>query len=322
MKNVINFLKTLLFFPFYIRKIHVIGLELQGKINSLEEIKKQNEKNLIYINTLNSSYLSKDHGLNKLEREKNITISLTSHSYRVDRVHLTIQSLMDQELKADRISLYLDDSDFDASNLPKDLINLTDRGLKISYKKPIGPYNKLIPALKEYPNDLIVTVDDDLIYPRSFLRKLYESYIRDPNFIHCYRMHYMKFGDNGKLARYKNWDLESGIIEPGLLVFPTGVGGVLYPPNSLNDEVFNEEAFLALAPGADDIWFKAMSLLNRVQCKKVESDIMNHKNVITIRDTQEIALHHENLRNDKNDLKIENVFNAYNTWEVLKKQIQ
>lgn len=315
MDKFINLIKTIFFFPIYVRKIHALGLELQGKISSLE---KEIEENLEYSNAVMSSYLSKNCGINKIKRDNKITISLTSYSYRVDKVHLTIQSLMDQELKADRIVLYLDESKFDQSNIPSDLKILKDRGLTIAFCKDIGPYTKLVPALKHYPDDLIVTVDDDLIYPRSLLRKLYGAYVKEPQFIHCYRMHYMKFGANGKIEPYRKWDLESSIVEPGLLVFPTGFGGVLYPPKSLSTEVFNEDAFLKLAPGADDVWFKAMSLLNGVQCKKVDSKIMNYNNAITIRGTQEIGLYHQNLLDDKNDYKIENVFNAYNLWEKFK----
>lgn len=320
MNRFINLVKTIFFFPIYVRKIHVINLDLQARIASLEKLKKEAEDNLTYINTVTCSYLSKDYGINRIKRDKEITISLTSHSFRVDKVHLTIQSLMDQELKADRIVLYLGESEFNESKIPNDLKIMVDRGLTIEYQKDIGPYTKLVPALRQYPNDLIVTVDDDLIYPRSFLRKLYEAYIKEPQFIHCYRMHYMRFDGNGKIDNYRNWDLESSVTEPGFLVFPTGVGGVLYPPNSLNDEVLNEEAFLNLAPGADDVWFKAMSLLNGVKCKKIDSDIMNHNNSITIRSTQEIGLYHQNLINDKNDKKIDNVFSTYNLWDKLKQQ--
>jgi hypothetical protein len=225
---------------------------------------------------------------------------------------------MDQELKADRIALYLDELKFSPSNIPKDLEILVHRGLTINYCKDIGPYTKLVPALKQYSDEIIITTDDDLIYPRSFIRKLYESYIKDPGFIHCYRMHYIKLNSDGKAKPYKEWDIESGITDPCPLVFPTGVGGVLYPPNALNEEVFNEEAFLSLSPGADDVWFKAMSLLNGVECKKINSDIMNHENAITIRGTQEIGLHHQNLKNGKNDHKIEDVFNTYKLWDKLK----
>lgn len=319
MKALIEFLKTILFFPLYIRKNHILSLQNKNKLELMERFRKESDANITYLSTLTSAYMSKDSGINRTPREKNVTISLTSHSYRIDKVHLAIQSLMDQELKADRIVLYLDESEFNDSNIPNDLKMLLDRGLTISYYKNLGSYKKLIPALKDYPDDLIITVDDDLIYPRSLVRKLYEAYIKEPQFIHCCRMHYINLTPEGKIAPYKAWDFESSITDAGFLVFPTGVGGVLYPPHSLNAEVLNETAFLNLAPGADDVWFKAMSLLNGVKCKKIESDMMNQEMSITIKGTQEIGLYHENAINNKNDEKIENVFSTYNLWERLKK---
>jgi len=313
MGKFINLIKAVLFFPIYIGKMHVLGLKMKKKVLSLEN---EIENNLTYVNTVISSFLSKNCGINKVKRNHEITISLTSYSYRVDKVNLAIQSLMDQELKADRIVLHLDKSKFNQSNLPSDLMILESRGLTINFCKDIGPYTKLLPALKQYPENLIVTADDDLIYPRSFLRELYEAYLKNPQFIHCHRMHNMKFDANDKIKPYSEWDRKSNVAEPGLLVFPTGVGGILYPPGSLNDEVFNEEAFLTLSPGADDVWFKAMSLLNNVQCKKVDSKIRH--NPITVRGTQEIGLRHQNLHNDKNDYKIKSVFNAYNLWGKFK----
>lgn len=312
MEKFIDLIKTIFFFPIYIRKIHTLNLKTKKKVSSLE---KEVEKNLTYVNTVISSFLSKDCGINKIKRNHEITISLTSYSYRVDKVNLAIQSLMDQEFKADRIVLYLDESKFNQSNIPSDLKILENRGLTIDFCRDIGPYTKLIPALKQYPDNLIVTVDDDMIYPRSLLRELYEAYVKNPQFIHCHRMHNMKLDANGKIKPYRKWDLKSNVAEPGLLVFPTGVGGVLYPPGSLSDEVFNEKAFLSLSPGADDVWFKAMSLLNNIQCKKVDSKI--RYSPVMVRGTQEIGLYHENFLNDKNDYKIQNVFNAYNLWEKL-----
>ena len=309
MKNFFDHIKIFFCFPIYIRKNYLLNLKMKRKISSLKD---ELGYNIAYTDTVISSFLSNDYGLNENKREHEITVSLTSHSYRVEKVHLTIQSLMDQDFKADIIVLYLNKEYFNESNIPQCLKMLENRGLIINFCKDVGPHTKLLPALKQYTNNLLVTVDDDIIYPRSLLRKLYEAYIKDPQFIHCHRMHYMKFDANGKVKPYRKWDHCSDITEAGFFVFPTGVGGVLYPPHSLDEEVFNEKAFLGLSPNADDVWFKAMSLLNGVQCKKVDSNIMN--SLVVVRGTQDIGLMHENVFNNANDVKIDKVFTAYNLW--------
>ena len=42
----------------------------------------------------------------------------------------------------------------------------------------------------------------------------------------------------------------------------TGVGGVLYPPHSLNEDMLDVELFSKIAPTTDDIWFWAAAVKN------------------------------------------------------------
>ena len=42
----------------------------------------------------------------------------------------------------------------------------------------------------------------------------------------------------------------------------TGVGGVLYPPGSLKEEMLEPSLFLSIAPTADDLWFWAATVAN------------------------------------------------------------
>ena len=60
----------------------------------------------------------------------------------------TIESIMEQTMKANRIILWLDYS-FEKQPLPKALQLLQKRGLEIEYCKDIRSYKKLIPALKK-----------------------------------------------------------------------------------------------------------------------------------------------------------------------------
>ena len=45
-----------------------------------------------------------------------------------------------------------------------------------------------------------------------------------------------------------------------------GVGGVLYPPNSVHHDIFNIENIKNLSLTADDIWLTAMLLKKRYSC--------------------------------------------------------
>ena len=154
------------------------------------------------------------------------------------------------------------------------------------YRKDVGPHTKLVYALKEFPDAVIVTADDDTLYPRKWLQELYSAYLKNPDFIHCHRAHYMTFDDDGELNPYLKWKwLSQGIIGPDRALFPTGVGGVLYPPGSLHPDAVNDRLFQKLCPRADDVWFKFMALVNGTECLKIRPYF---KEFFTIDGSQEV----------------------------------
>ena len=214
-------------------------------------------------------------GETSTKRKRELIISLTTIPDRLDRVHLCIETLLRQTVKPDRILIWLSPTYSDKSKqseqtLPPSLIALQKRGLQIHWYSDIRSYRKIIPAIKLYPNALIVTADDDVFYPRTWLEDLYSSFLLESNVIHCHRAHLMRYDSNGTLLPYRDWNINSPTyLGPSLDLFPTGVGGVLYAPWHLSNEVLNETVFIDLCPSADDIWLKAMSLLAKTPCKKV-----------------------------------------------------
>jgi hypothetical protein len=253
-------------------------------------------------------------GIKSGGRDVPLVVSLATIPERLGMTHIAVESLLRQTLKPDRLVLWLA-KDLTRRTLPMALRNQTRRGLEIRYVEEIGPYNKMIHALKEHANALIVTADDDLIYPRFWLEQLVQAYAGEPHCVHCHRAHRMIPGKEGRLLPYASWDFYApGDIGPSFLLFPTGVGGVLYPPGILHPEVFNEAVFREICPTADDVWFKAMSLLNRVRCRKVAPFYRERP---PVSGTQARALWHENLKNGRNDVQIRAVFERYGLYRLL-----
>lgn len=249
---------------------------------------------------------------------ENITISLTSYGPRIETVYLTIESLMQQSLKADRIVLCLAKDEFSEANLPASLRNQRERGLEILYcEEDIGPYTKFYYTLQKYPEDIILTVDDDFIYPIDTVDSLYRAYLREPEVIHCNRAHQMLLAKPGHLQPYRKWNFNKTPSEATLCTFPTGVGGVLYFPGSLDEAVLDKETFLKLAPNSDDVWLKAMSLRKSVKCRKIQSQSILAK-AISIPGSQVVSLKRKNKhRRVGNDLAISNVFDKYDLYSML-----
>ncbi len=202
--------------------------------------------------------------------KKRLIVSLTSFPERIGYVHKTIYSLFNQDYKPDLIVLCLTTIQFPNRelDLPEEILELQKLGLTIEWvNEDIRSYKKLIPIMEKYPDDIIVTADDDLYYPRYWLQRLMESYQKYPNEIHCHLVTPLK--KNGtqvsSIKRY-NALIDTASYNNKIL----GGSGTLYPPGSLHGDVLKRELFLKLAPTSDDIWFWAMALRNGTKIRWIK----------------------------------------------------
>lgn len=234
-------------------------------------------------------------GITDKKRKVKLIVSLTSFPARINTVDITIKSLLIQSLKPDGIILWLAGKQFpDKENgLPRQLLELKKYGLTINWCNDIKSYKKLIPALRMYPDDIIVTADDDVYYERHWLKRLYLAYERDPQYVHCHRVSKFYLQDD----EYKIKEGEFEVYpSPSYLHKLTGVGGVLYPPHILNQEVIDEEKCRKLAPTNDDVWFWLMAVLNGVKINVVKNNIPR---IEAVKGTQEGEC--LNKRNDRGE---------------------
>jgi|WetSurSiteA1Bulk_404760.scaffolds.fasta_scaffold19711_1 hypothetical protein len=263
-----------------------------------------------------NALFSKRIGVTQSKRNPPLIVSLTTIPERMHKVHLCIESLLRQSCKPDHLMLWVS---IPEDKVPKRLDRLKKRGLQIKFCKEIRSHCKFFYTLKENPQSIIVTADDDVFYPKNWLKQLYDAYQKEPQYIHCHRAHLMIINSDGKLKKYKEWGFAApGIQGPSLLLFPTAVGGVLYHPHSLHGEALNEDVFLRLTPYSDDTWLKAMSLLNGTQCKKVSPVSREY---IPIRGVRKRSLGKINkLSSDgKKDKQIQAVFEYYNLYNIIGK---
>ena len=213
-------------------------------------------------------------------------ISLTSYPGRIVTVNQTIESLLNQSMKAEKVILWLAPEQFPnkEKDLPKQLLDLCNRGLTIDWYHDIKSYKKLIPTLKKYPDAIIVTADDDNVYPKQWFQKLYNSYLKYPNNIHCHRVTKFYYNNMGFQTIAGGHDYYK---EASFLNKLVGLGGVLYPPHCFYKDILNEDLIKQLAPTNDDQWFWFMAMLNKVKIRVVDNpDIEAHY----IKGTQEKSL--------------------------------
>ena len=228
-----------------------------------------------------------------------IVVSLTSYLPRFPTLHLCLAQLFSQTVSPDEIILYLD-ADVSPEQLPPQLKFFQERGLKIKFTPYcLKCHTKYFFAMQEYPDSIIITVDDDVFYGNDLVENLIYTHQRYPNAISAGRVHRIHLMPDGHPAPYLEWQHEcTDICVPSHELFATGVGGILYPPRCFGLETFDREALTQLSLYADDLWLKVMEL--RYDIMIVYSEQGNtHPPIIP--GSQENALFLENRNKGYND---------------------
>ena len=223
-----------------------------------------------------------------------VIISLTSIESRLRTLHITVRSLLNQEVKPKKIVLWLNNNL--KVNVPTSLKKLEGELFEICYSELTCSHRKLVHSLVKFPDEIIVTCDDDFIYQKDWMKKLYEEHLINPEKIIANQTRYISFNEQRNLLPYKQWRYNKDKPYNEKLILPIGAGGVLYPINSLANMVTNQNLFLKLTPKADDLWFKAMGLLNNTK------SILSSKAELPIplMGTQFESLKKHNVEEDKN----------------------
>jgi hypothetical protein len=208
-----------------------------------------------------------------------IDISLTSISSRMATLGQTLQSLLDQDYADLKIHLHLSREayllDKGVPELPADIAELQARSagrLQIIYCRNTGPYRKLLPYLNANwgKSRLVVTVDDDTIYPRHWLSNLMRAHDQYGCVV-AYRGHQINCG-KGAIQPYRSWMRSRIEQNPSQLILPTGKDGILYDTAFFPINVLNVEEAMRVAPTADDLWFRWHLSLNGIPTYLVNTD--------------------------------------------------
>lgn len=243
------------------------------------------------------------------DRTTPVVVSLTTHGDRLYEACLAIESIMQGTVHPDCIVLWLDEND--ARPLPVTLQRQINRGLQVCRTKDIRSYTKLLPALRQFSDADIVTIDDDIFYPYDFLEALLATHRTCPQAIVANVVMKVSRDSEGIPQGILQWPYITEQPADDSDLFFEGFGGVLYPAGCLTDEVFNEQVFKEICPTADDVWFNAMARLARVPihlCQRGHYDFIEAANNVC----QDSALNLINNSDNRNDCQIRAVWQHYN----------
>lgn len=257
---------------------------------------------------------------------KKVIVSLTSYPKRTNNIEIVkcIESIVNQTFKPDKIILYLTSSQYPnkLKDIPQYLLNFyKNKSIDIQFRDDIiKPHTKWFYAFQEYPNDIIITVDDDIIYPNDLFESLYNEWKNNQNCIIASRCHIITY-TNGRASKYKKFIQYKSLNHSYKLynenLFLTGVGGVLYNVSLFNKEkIFNLDLIKDKYLTVDDVYLNKI-----IKEQNIPIICINKYNDYAIGDTvlqglNETGLWIDNLKN-VNDIAIyESKFKENNSINI------
>lgn len=239
----------------------------------------------------------------------NVIVSLTSFPARIGNVYLTVETLLRQKVRPQRVVLWLSEEQFQGIPVPDSLRRLEKYGLDIAFCEDLRSHKKYYYSMRKYPENTIITADDDTLYPESWTADLIRASEQYPHSVVCARALQIRCDADGKPLPYTQWiDPVEGVTSPRMDLMPLGCEGVLYPPHVLCEDVFDKAFFMTACRNADDLWLKAMSLLKDVPVMPATPDPFTYVDLMT---AKVCALYTTNVGENQNDQQLNNILERY-----------
>lgn len=242
-----------------------------------------------------------------IENNPPIIISLTSYPKRFPTLHKVLKSLLLQTKKPNKIMVYLDCNDKELTN---EMLELEEYGVEyVCNVQDLKPHKKYYYAMQDFPDSLIITVDDDCYYSADLVESLYSTWLKYPDCVCARRVHLITRDNKKKINTYNKWEINfKGRRKPSHWLIATGVGGVLYPPKCLDKRAFDVDLIMKTSLYQDDLWLKMMELLNGTKVVWVPSKLTRPA---LIDGSQEEALANINVNDNGNDICIQTLLNTF-----------
>ena len=244
-----------------------------------------------------------------------VVVSMTSFPAAIHFAAPAVASILRGSVLPDKVVLYLTFAQFTDIPIPQELLDLQENNPRFEirdYDRDIRSYRKLIPALRDFPEAVIVTVDDDTDYDRDMLASLLKMHRRYPEHIFAHRAKRIIPGETyKKWPKYRWYKFLTHRLITRYSTLQTGVAGVLYPPHSLREDMLDAELFTKLAPTTDDIWFWAAAVANGR--KIVPVPFGPHNKPKGLGKPRELSLKSVNFKRgaDANDVALKTILDHY-----------
>jgi len=246
--------------------------------------------------------------------------SLTTYPKRYPTVIECLKTILNQTHKLDKLCLNLsiEENLNKEKDLPDNLLSfIRNNNIEIIWTdKNYRSHLKLIPTLLKYPNDTIITFDDDEIYEDYTVEKLLEKSKEYPNCVVSAFSRKLAIWPITKKPLHYVFSLSKlnkGSTKPNFRNLLYGYSGVLYPPHCLYKDVTNYELAIEYCGYMDDFWFWFNAIRNNT--KIVPSRMYKDKHDIRVENSsleQAISKDGSNWKWGKeNDKALKKLYNNF-----------
>jgi hypothetical protein len=207
---------------------------------------------------------------------KKIYVTLTSWKGRINYIYQNLERLLNNSIKPKKLILNLSIEEFPKKNLelPFEILNLLKKynNFEIFWvKKNNNIFKKLIPTLNRFKTDIIIAVDDDILYPKNLFEKM----------LKCYK----KLGKNNPVSfgpECSDWNISGKIINSHY-----GGGSIVsykYFNNKINEiyQYTTEDRINKGIKCPDDALYTYAALLNGYKYMRCKDYYVTHYSEISL----------------------------------------
>lgn len=218
-------------------------------------------------------------------------VSFTSFPARINNVWQVVECMKRQTYQPAKILLWLSKEQFPTqSSIPNSLKSREDGCFEIRMVD-----GDIRSQVKEFPENLIFLIDDDIYYPIDIIERSLKAYKEHPDSVIANYGYHIGYDNEGNMLPYNSWQKEYHFSNSLDLFFGSG-GGTLLKSRMLYEDVRNVDLARNLTPIADDVWLNAMARL-----AKTPMILLDNGHLLPIQIKDNIKLATENLYQCKND---------------------
>ena len=193
-----------------------------------------------------------------------LIVSMATMSCRKERLLENLPSILEQSQDFDKLIINIDD------NISvEDIVFYTELSKKDnrifinSADSKWRSCNKLLPTLLMFPNDNIITVDDDVYYPKECFKKLVELSEKNPGCIVSHETQPIIISDDNQINYLNQIDIK--IKQRCWSKYLSNCA--LFPPHVFDGtDLFDYDKMMKVTKGMhDELWFWVNSTLNKVK---------------------------------------------------------